>query len=350
MKMNAVILEQFGDSANFVMATQEVRPPREGEVCIHIRAASINPVDFKTRKGLLGGSPPMILGVDAAGTIDTVGPGVSEFSPADEVFAFVDPEGPASNGAYAEYVTLPAAFVGRKPAGYTFPQAAALAMVGPTAYQCIFDKANLQEGEAVFVAGGAGAVGSVAIQLARYRGASPIITTAGSEGSKAYLTDALGIPEEHILNYKGLSLEEMTRQVVKMNGGMPVRAAFDFVGGQMKRLCFDVIDFDTRVVSIVEEPDDFRMHLLSGGQSPLFARSASFHFQLLLARSRFGAPDDWPIFGRQLNILSGLADAGHVKPHRIIMLDDFSARSVKQGHDQLEDGHVNGKLILPVAK
>ena len=68
----------------------------------------------------------------------------------------------------------------------------------------------------------------------------------------------------------------------------PVRAAFDFVGGGMKRLCFEVIDFDGCVVSIVEEPEDFRLYLLSGKKSPLFARSGTFHFQLLLARSRFG--------------------------------------------------------------
>ncbi len=349
MNMKAIVLKQFGGAENFETEERSAPDPKEGEVRIRISAATINPVDFKTRKGLLGGSPPMILGVDAAGTVDATGPGATGFSAGEEVYAFVDPEGPASNGSYSEYVTLPASFVGRKPVNYSFPQAAALAMVGLTAYQCVMDKANIQEGEAVFVAGGSGAVGAVAIQLARFRKAEPIITTAGSDESVSYLTGELGVSREHILDYKGLSVEEMKKKVMAMNGGKPVDAAFDFVGGDMKRLCFDAIGFDKRVVSIVEEPEDFRMHLLSGAKSPLFAKSGTFHFELLLARARFGGPNDWSIFREKLDALTELAESGHVKPHRIVPLKDFSAESVRDGHARLEGRHVDGKIVLPVA-
>ena len=349
MDMKTIILEDFGGIENFKMTEKHLEDPREGEVRIQICAASINPVDFKTRKGLLGGTLPMVLGVDAAGRIDAVGAGVSGYSIGDEIYAFVDPEGPAGNGSYAGYVTLPAAFVGKKPFNYTFPQAAAMAMVGPTAYQCVFDKARVEKDESIFVAGGSGAVGAVAIQLAKYRGANPIITTAGTDESFRYLVEELGVPERHILDYKGLSLEDMKKKITEMNGGKPVRAAFDFVGGDMKRLCFNVIGFDMRVVSIVEEPEDFRLHLLSGAESPLFAKSGTFHFQLLLARARFGQPNDWNIYGEELDALTDLAEAGHVNPHRIIMLNDFSAESVQEGHRRLEGRHVDGKLVLPIS-
>lgn len=348
-KMKAVILKEFGGVENLELADWPVpAEPEKGEVRIRVAAATINPVDFKTRKGLLGGDLPIILGFDLSGVVETVGPDVERLSVGDDVYAFVDPQGPASNGSYAEMLTLPAAFVAKKPQNFTFAQAAALPMVGLTAYQCIADKAKLKAGEAVFVAGGSGAVGSVAVQLAGYYGASPIITTAGSETSAKYLQEELGVQQEHIIDYKGSSLEELKNLVLRANGGTPVRAAFDFVGGDMKRLCCEVVDFDGDVVTIVEEPEDFRLYLLSGQRSPMLARSASFHFELLLARARFGPREKWEIFARELDIITQLAESGYIKPHRIKLLDDFSERSARQGHTQLEGRHTDGKLVLPV--
>jgi NADPH2:quinone reductase len=347
-QMTAIVLKRFGGVDNLQLSQIPVTEPQAGEVRVKVMAATINPVDFKVRQGRLGGDLPLILGFDLAGVVDAVGPGVPELAVGDPVYGFVDPGGPASNGSYAEYVTLPASFVARKPQSFSFPQAAAVAMVGLTAYQSVMVKARIKPGEAVFIAGGSGAVGSVAVQLARYSGADPILTTAGREASAAYLTGELGLAPEHILSYRGLSLAEMKERLLEMNRGRPVQAAFDFVGADMKRLCLEAVDFDGRAVSIVEEPADFQLPIFSGPQSPLFVRSASFHFVLVLARARFAGPAYWQIFREQLDELARLIEAGHLKPHRLIMLEEFSAAAVQRGHTQLEGRHVDGKLILPV--
>jgi NADPH2:quinone reductase len=347
-RMTAIVLKRFGGVEHLQLSQIPVTDPQAGEVRVKVMAATINPVDFKVRQGRLGGDLPLVLGFDLAGVVDAVGPGVSELAVGDPVYGFVDPGGPASNGSYAEYVTLPASFVARKPRNFSFPQAAAVAMVGLTAYQCVRVKAGIKPGEAVFIAGGSGAVGSVAVQLARYGGADPILTTAGSDASAAYLTGELGLAPEHILSYRGLSLAEMKERLLQMNRGRPVQAAFDFVGADMKRLCLEAIDFDGRAVSIVEEPADFQLPIFSGPQSPLFVRSASFHFVLVLARARFAGPAYWQIFRQQLHELAELIEAGHLKPHRLIMLEEFSAAAVQRGHSELEGRHVDGKLILPV--
>ncbi len=348
MKMKAIVLKEFGGVENFAMEEWDVPETGPGDVRIKVSAASINPVDFKTRKGFLGGEPPMVLGVDLAGVIDAVGEGVAEMSVGDEVYAFVDADGPASDLAYAEYVVTPAAFVAKKPKPFSFPESAAMAMVGLTAYQCMVDKARVKEGDSVFIAGGSGAVGRVGIQLARHLGADPILTTAGGDESVAYLRDELGIPESRILRYKGVSVSEMAEKVQEMNGGNLVNATFDFVGGDMKDLCSRVVDFDGHVTTIVEEPEDYRLFLTSGEKSPMLAKSASFHFELCLARARFGGPKHWSIFGDELRALGELIEAGHIKPHNIIMLDSFSAEAVKEAHKRLEGRHVGGKLVMEV--
>ncbi len=348
MKMKAVVLQEFGGVENFVDEQWQVADPQGKEVLVRIRAASVNPVDFKTRKGYLGGEPPMVLGVDMAGVVEEVGDEVKDLRSGDEVYGFIDAEGPASNGAYAEYVTVPRSFLAPKPAGLSFPEAAALAMVGLTAYQCLVDKAGVRPGESVFIAGGSGAVGAVAVQLARYFHAGPILTTAGSRESLDYLTGPLGLDGQHIIDYRHLSLEELAEEVVAANNGKAVDAAFDFVGGDMKRLCCEVIDFDGRVTTIVEEDDDFRLHAVSGQKSPLLSRSASLHTQLLLARARFGPPPYWDIFAEELATLAKLVEQGHILAHRILMLEDFSAKAIAEAHTRLEGRHVNGKLVIPI--
>ena len=347
--MKAVVLREFGGVENFAEEQWQAPDPREKEVRVQVRAATVNPVDFKTRKGYLGGEPPMIQGVDLGGVVEAVGDKVDDLRPGDEVYGFVDAEGPASNGAYAEYVTVPRSFLASKPAALSFPEAAALAMVGLTAYQCLIDKAAIRPGESVFIAGGSGAVGSVAVQLARYYKAGPILTTAGSRESVDYLTGPLGLARKHILDYRHRSPDELAEEVVAANNGRAVDAAFDFVGGDMKRLCCEVVDFDGRVTTIVEEEDDFRLHVVSGQKSPLLSRSASLHTQLLLARARFGTPPYWDIFAEELAILAKLVEQGHILAHRILMLEDFSASAIAEAHTRLEGRHVDGKLVIPIA-
>ena len=346
MTMKAVALHSFGSVENLQLSDWPKPEPQEGEVRIWIQATSVNPFDYKLRQGHFGGELPMILGADLSGIVDAVGDGVIDLSVGDEVYAFLG--GQKSNGSYAEYVCVSTDFVGKKPSNLSFAQAAAVPLVGLTAYESVVEKAKVQAGEAVFIAGGTGGVGSMAIQLARYLGADPIITTAGSDHSVDYLTQELGILPEYVLRYKSLSLEQLKDQVLKMNGGQLVRSAFDFVGGDMKRLCCSVIGFDGCVVSIMQEPNDFTLYLWDYLKSPLFSKSATFHFEFLGARGLFGGPETWKSYRKELNALTELLEANHIKPPAITDIGSLSAESVRRAHTILEEGHGKGKLVVSV--
>ncbi|MCB9850315.1 MAG: alcohol dehydrogenase catalytic domain-containing protein [Phycisphaerales bacterium] len=344
--MRAIALNAFGSVDNFNEQDWSTPEPRTGEVRVRVRAVAVNPIDYKYRQGRFRGTLPMVLGFDASGVVDAVGPNVTSLNVGDEVYSYLG--GRQSNGANAEFFCIPAAFVSVKPKNLDFVQAAAFPLAGLTAYQAVVKPSTLSAGRAVFVAGGAGGVGSIAIQLLRNLGADPILTTAGSDASAAYLTDKLGIPREHILRYRGLNVDELGSRTLEMNGGKRVAAAFDFWGGDMKRLCCNIVDFDGRIVSIVEEPAGFDLNVFNASRSPLFARSASLHFEYVGARAIFGGPDAWDVYGKQFAELTKLIEAGVVKPITCCVLNPLSPESLGEGHTRLESGHVQGKIVLPV--
>ncbi len=342
--MRAVMLKDFGGIENLTLEEIPTPDPQPGEVRIRMRAAAFNPVDYKYRQGRFGGTLPMVLGFDAAGVVADVGAGVTEFAVGDEVYAYLG--GPKSNGACAEFVCVPSAFVAKKPTRLDFTAAAGLPLAGLTAYQAVYKENLLAAGKAAFVAGGAGGVGSIAIQLLRHMGADPILTTAGSDRSSAYMVDHLGVRPEHILRYRGLTLRQMRERTLEMNGGRPVAAAFDFWGGDMKRLCCTIVDFDGRIVSIVEEPPGFDLNVWNASRSPLFSHSATLHFEFVGARAMFGGPETWNVYRRQLESLAQLVDAGQLAPVMCTDVGRFSAEAAQRAHAQLETGHVQGKLVM----
>lgn len=344
--MKAVVLNAFGSTAQFEFEDRPDPSPAAGEVRIRVQAAAFNPVDYKYRRGRFGGNLPMILGMDAAGVVDAVGEHVTDLAVGDEVYAYLG--GPKSNGAYAELLCAPSAFCARRPANLSPVQAAALPLVGLTAYQCVMDPAILREDKSAFVAGAAGGVGSIAIQLLRYRGADPIIATCGSERSATYLTDKLGIPEAHVLDYRDRSISELSALARGMNSGRRFAVAFDFWGGDMKRLCCDVLGFDGRAVSIVEEPPGFELNVWNASKSPLFARSASLHFAYVGSRALFGEAKDWKVYRSQLDELAMLVETGQIAPLECTDIGPLCAETVRKAHASLETGHVQGKLVMSV--
>jgi NADPH2:quinone reductase len=273
--MKAMVTEKFGGPDNFRWKDWPDPEVKPGEVLIRIRAISVNPVDYKMRSGHLPIPLPDVLGRDVAGTVESVGEGVTGFDCGDEVFAVLF--GPRSNGAYAQYVSTPAPFVCRKPNGLSFQQAACLGVAGMTAYDAVVNKAKIQNGDTVLVAGGAGGVGSFAIPLMHYGGAASVIATAGGQESYDHLVNSMGIAGDHIIRYRELNLEQIKNHVRKLTDGRGVSVAFDFVGGEMKKLCFDVAGFDGRIVSIVEEPPEFDLNIWRADISPFFAKSGTYH-------------------------------------------------------------------------
>jgi NADPH2:quinone reductase len=345
--MKAIVLDAFGGVEHFHQQDWPMPDVKEGQVRIRIQAVSLNPVDYKMRKGLLAIPLPDVLGRDVAGTVDAAGLGVTEFQPGDEVFAVLI--GPRSNGAYAQYVSVPALFVSPKPKGISAAQAACLGVAGMTAYDAVINKAAVKEAEAVLVAGASGGVGSFAVQLIRYCEAGTVIATAGSDRSADYLVNTLGVPRENILLYPNQSFEQLANRLREVNGGKGVDVAFDFVGGTMKHLCFQAAGFDGRVVSTVEEPAGFDLDIWRADVSPLFAKSGTFHFVALSARARNGGPRDQEVYREMMSELSTLVETGHIQIPQITELGELSEDTVREAHRLLEGGHVKGKLVLTVA-
>jgi NADPH:quinone reductase-like Zn-dependent oxidoreductase len=344
--MHAVVIERFGGVEQLEWRAWPLPEPQPGELRVRIRAVSVNPVDWKMRQGRAGGALPMILGRDCAGWVDAVGAGVSGFEVGQGVIGAL--LGPRSNGAYATHACAPAAFFGPRPETLTFAQAAALPVAGMTAYDSLIVKARIRAGDAVFIAGGTGGVGTFAIPLARRLGAETVLTSAGSEESADYLTRHLGVAPQHILRYRGRSLEDLERAVLGMNGGQPVSVAFDFAGGDMKRLCCRVVGFDGHVVTTVEEPPQFDLDVWSGGGSLLGRRSASLHLVSLGARARHGGPAEWSVYGDMLESLGRWCDTGHLPPPAVTLLGALSTETIRHAHTLLESGHARGKLVLTV--
>jgi NADPH2:quinone reductase len=342
--MRAVVLKDFGGIENLHMEEIPTPEPQAGEVRIRVRAAAFNPIDYKYRQGRFDGSLPMVLGFDAAGVVADVGADVSDLAVGDEVYTYLG--GPKSNGACAEFVCVPAAFVAKKPERLDFAAAAGIPLAGLTAYQAVHRDNILSAGKSVFVAAGAGGVGSITIQLLRRLGADPILTTAGSDRSSDYLVNTLGVKPEHILRYRGLSLQQMRERTFEMNGGKPVAAAFDYWGGDMKRLCCRIIDFDGRIVSIVEEPPGFDLNVWNASRSPLFSHSATLHFEYVGARAMFGKPETWKVYREQLKIIATMIDGGELEPVACTDVGKFSAEAAQKAHAELETGHVQGKLVM----
>jgi NADPH2:quinone reductase len=342
--MKAMVLEEFGGPENFQWKEWPMPEVKPGEVLIRIRAVSVNPVDYKMRAGHLPIPLPDVLGRDVAGTVEEVGEGVTEFKPGDEVFAVLF--GPRSNGAYAQYVSVPASFVCPKPESLSFQQAACLGVAGMTAYDAVVNKAGIKRGETVLVAGGSGGVGSFAIPLMRYCRVTSIISTTGNDESADHLIHNLGIDASHLIYYRKLSLEEMETKVRELTDEKGVAIAFDFVGGDMKKLCFNATGFDGRVVSTVEEPPEFDYNIWRADVSPLFAKSGTYHFVALSARARNGGPGDWGVYRDMMSRLARLVEAGHVTLPKAADLGALTEDTIREAHRLLEAGHVKGKLVL----
>jgi NADPH:quinone reductase-like Zn-dependent oxidoreductase len=183
--MKAVRFHEYGDPGVLRYEDVEQPVPGPGQVRIRVAATSFNPVDGNIRGGFMQGPIPVVLphtpGIDVAGTIDAVGAGVDGLAVGDEVVGFLPMDKP---GAAAEYVVAPAEILAAAPENVPLADAAALPLVGLTAYQALFDHAELVAGQRVLVNGAGGAVGGYALQLAKNAGAH-VIATAGPRSAEA---------------------------------------------------------------------------------------------------------------------------------------------------------------------
>ncbi|MGC1879458.1 MAG: NADP-dependent oxidoreductase [Rhabdochlamydiaceae bacterium] len=344
--MRAIVLEAFGAADHFKMKQVELPQPKKGEVRIRVKAVGFNPVDCKARQGMFGGKPPLILGVDWSGVIDAVGEDGKGFAVGDEVYGMA--LGQSSNGSYAESLCLPIEFVAKKPKKLNFEQAAAVPIVALTAYRAMIASLALKKGDTIFIAGAGGGVGSMAIEMAKFAGVKTIFSVAGSEASIDFLTEQLGLKKENILLYRNLTGEQMEQKLTAMNGNRLFDATFDFVGGEMKRLCLKLTGYSAHFASIVPENQPFDFPVWERGKSLCFNRNLSLHFIFTSAESHSATTDLWSIYSRHLNQITTLFENGNLRPPPVKNLGQLSVETVIEAHRLLEEGKVKGKLIMQV--
>lgn len=338
--MKAVVLKKHGEVDQLALEQVSDPSPAADEVRIQIKAAGFNPVDTKIRKGVFSSAVPVILGADCSGVIDAVGKGVRDFRIGDEVYALAF--GRSSNGTYAEKVCLPTHFVHKKPKNLSFEQAACVPLVSLTAYRALVASRALQEGKSVFISGATGAVGSIALQMLKILKAGPIFATAGNlDGAQS-----LSLPKDHILLYKGMTIEEMAEKLVKMNGGELFHTTCDFVGREMKKLCFAIAGYQGHVVSIVPEGKEFSLELWHRGESIAFAKSLSVHFVFVGSEAFSGGPKGWESYRAQLAQISKWIEQEKLHIPMPTVLKGLSVDSVTRAHQLMEQGKAKGKIVM----
>jgi NADPH2:quinone reductase len=180
-----MVTPRFGGADLFEEWDVERPAPGAGEVLVRVVAAGTNPVDakFRAEGDSIGLEAPIVLGADVSGVVEEAGSGVTDFAPGDEVYYTPEVFGPRSNGSYAEYHVAKADIVAKKPASLSHEEAAAVPLAGGTAYEAIVRRLSVRVGETVLIHGGAGGVGSFAVQIAKAAGAR-VLATASSDNQE----------------------------------------------------------------------------------------------------------------------------------------------------------------------
>jgi NADPH:quinone reductase-like Zn-dependent oxidoreductase len=297
--MRAVLMREAGGPE--VLRVEEVdRPePADGEVLIRVHAASINPIDWKYRRGTMPKELPAILGNDISGTVELSR--ADGFAQGDEVF------GITPSGGYAEFAIAPAALIAKKSAGVSHAQAAAIPVGGLTAWQALFDRGGLQSGGSALIAGAAGGVGHFAVQFAKHAGARAIGT--GSARSREFV---LSLGADEFVDYT-------SQDVAAEVSGVDV--ALDTVGGETTAALVPTLREGGLLVTITGAPPEAQA-AERGARAELLIMSPS---------------------SDQLAKIAELIASGEVE---VEIAETMALAEVARGHELSESGHTRGKLIL----
>jgi alcohol dehydrogenase len=331
--MRALVLTKYGGPEATSLREAPPPEPRAGRVVVRVRAAGLNPLDFKIRRGdlkIIRRFPlPIVMGNELAGVVESVGEGVTRFAPGDEVYARVDKD---DLGAFAELASLPERVVAKKPASLDFEKAAAVPLAALTALQALRDELHVAPGQSIFISGGAGGVGTFAIQLAKRFGAR-VATTASPRGDA--LVRRLGA--DIVVNYTKAHFEDELRD---QDG------AFDLMGGETLARTFRVVKRGGRVVSVGGLPEP-RTADDMGGSARL---RVLFWFASLLTRLRAGSVDYRYLFmhpsGSELEELGTMIDKGELE---VVVDRVFPFDEAKEALAYLEAGRAKGKVVLRVS-
>ncbi len=328
-RMKAMVINSFGGPEVFCSTEIETPTPNEGEVLLKVEATSVNPVDTKIRSGVLQAiSPPFpaILQGDVSGIVESVGAGVSDFHPGDEVYSCCGGF-KSLQGALAEFVVADAALLAKRPTNLSVRQSGVMPLAAITAWDALHDRGHVSSGMKVLVHAGCGGVGHLGVQLAKAAGAE--VTTTVSSKDKAHLARKLGA--DHIVLYPDQPVEEYVQEYTNGEG---FDLVFDTVGDANLQKSFAAMKLHGQVVSIAarSEQDLTPLHTRGG--------TLSVTFMLLPLITGVGRKRH----GEILEQLTCLVEEGKVRP----LLDDseFTISEVSQAHAKLESGTAVGKISL----
>ncbi|MDG5790025.1 zinc-dependent alcohol dehydrogenase family protein [Evansella sp. AB-P1] len=327
--MKAMVINSFGDPFKFKLS-EVLKPELEpGHVLIEVKATSVNPIDTKVRAGAvpaISPSFPAILHGDVAGVVVEKAEDVSKFQVGDEVYGCAGGF-KGTGGALAEFMLADIDFLASKPKNISMEQAAALPLVTITAWEALYNRANIEKDQHVLIHAAAGGVGHVAIQLAKLAGAK-VYTTASSD-EKLKIGTELGADVG--INYKKKTVDEY---VEEYTAGKGFDVVFDTVGGDNLDRSFEAASIDGTILGIAARST----HDLS----PLHAKGLSLHitFMLLKILNKEKRKDH----GKILKEVTKLVEEGNLQP--IIDPNTFTFEQVSEAHKFLESNKAIGKVVL----
>jgi NADPH:quinone reductase-like Zn-dependent oxidoreductase len=308
--MKAIRIHRFGGPEILELEDVPVPEPGESELLIHIHAASVNPVDYKIRRGGYPMVPPQMLpltlGRDLSGTVERNGPGMNAFRQGDAVYAMI---GGIDRGSHAEYVILKRGEAVPKPSRLSHIEAASVPLATLTAWQGLFDHGKLQAGQTALIHGGSGGVGHFAVQFAKMKGAT-VLTTV----SRANLDFVRELGADRAIDYQSQRFEQIAQGV---------DLVLDLVAGETRERSWSVLKPGGILVSALGEPSQ--------------EKATQFGVRGVGYRAR---PD-----ADQLTEIGRLIDDGKVRP---VVSAVYPLAEVRQAHERLEHGHVRGKIVLNV--
>ena len=308
--MKAVRIHEYGGPE--VLRYEEApRPnPRPDDVLIRVHGAGVNPVDWKVREGrlkdVLKHSLPLILGWDVSGVVEEIGRSASRFKAGDEIYSRPDIR---RDGAYAEYIAVREAEAAFKPKSIDHIHAAGIPLAGLTAWQALFDVAQLSSGQRILIHGAAGGVGHFAVQLAKWKGAY-VIGTASARNHD--LVRQLGA--DKLIDYQTTRFEDVVRDV---------DVVLDTIGGETQERSWKVLKPGGILVSIVSPPSPETAKALG-------VRQAYFFMEPNAA---------------ELAEIAKLVDGGKL---RVIVENILPLAEVRRAHKISQSGHARGKIVLRV--
>ncbi|MCI4062011.1 NADP-dependent oxidoreductase [Micromonospora sp. R77] len=308
--MKAIAIDAYGPAETLTLRELPDPPVGPDTVLVRVRAAGVNPVDWKVRDGHLAGALPthfpLVPGWDAAGVVEAVGPAVTGFAVGDEVIGYVRRDD-VQHGTYAELVPAPERTLADKPVQASWVEAGGLPLAGLTAYQAL-QLARTGAGDTVLVHGAAGGVGHLAVQVARALGADRVIGTA-SEANHDFVRSLGAEPVSY-----GDGLLDRVRAVAPDG----VDVALDLFGGDALDVSAELLTRPARLVSTAD-PE----HVTRLGGSYLFVKPST----------------------ADLSMLAGLVDAGRLTVH---VARTFPLAEAGPAQRLVAEGHVRGKVVLEV--